>query len=80
MSTVGTGGDEDNVGGDEKSVDKDKSDVNAPVTDSYRSLTKREEDDIRQFLDELDEESTLLNAAQLTERLQEQLAHIEGVR
>ncbi|CAH8544998.1 unnamed protein product [Schistosoma intercalatum] len=78
MSTVGTGGDEDNVGGDEKSVDKDKSDVNAPVTDSYRSLTKREEDDIRQFLDELDEESTLLNAAQLTERLQEQLAHIEG--
>ncbi|CAH8567241.1 unnamed protein product [Schistosoma haematobium] len=78
MSTVGTGGDEDNVDGDEKSVDKDKSDVNAPVTDSYRSLTKREEDDIRQFLDELDEESTLLNAAQLTERLQEQLAHIEG--
>ncbi|CAH8556408.1 unnamed protein product [Schistosoma margrebowiei] len=78
MSTVGTGGDEDSVGGDEKSGDKDKSDVNAPVTDSYRSLTKREEDDIRQFLDELDEESTLLNAAQLTERLQEQLAHIEG--
>ncbi|CAH8572330.1 unnamed protein product [Schistosoma rodhaini] len=79
MSTVGNGGDEDGVGGgDDKSVDKDKTDVNAPVTDSYHSLTKREEDDIRQFLDELDEESTLLNAAQLTERLQEQLAHIEG--
>lgn len=73
-SVVGSG--EDGIG--DKSIDPNKPDINAPVTDTYRSLTKREEDDIRQFLDELANDSSLSNAAQFTERLQEQLADIEG--
>ncbi|CAH8531509.1 unnamed protein product [Heterobilharzia americana] len=62
----------------DKSLDPSKTDISPPVSDTYRSLTKREEEDIRQFLDEFDNDSTLLNVSQLTERLQEQLAHIEG--
>ncbi|CAL8088675.1 unnamed protein product [Calicophoron daubneyi] len=46
--------------------------------DSYRPLTAREEDDIRQFLDELDKETTQKNASELTELLQKQLADVEG--
>nr|CAH8851575.1 unnamed protein product [Trichobilharzia regenti] len=76
----GTAGGGDGAGGDgERPSDTNKvGEVGSPLSDGYRSLTKREEDDIRQFLDELDNESTLFNAAQLTERLQQQLAHIEG--
>ncbi|CAH8851817.1 unnamed protein product [Trichobilharzia szidati] len=73
------GGGDGNGGGGERPSDANKvGEVGSPLSDGYRSLTKREEDDIRQFLDELDNESTLFNAAQLTERLQQQLAHIEG--
>ncbi|KAG5445025.1 Exocyst complex component 1, variant 2 [Clonorchis sinensis] len=48
------------------------------ATESYRSLTLREEEDIRQFLDELSVDSVQRNATELTEHLQKQLADVEG--
>lgn len=50
------------------------------ATDSYRSLTLKEEEDIKQFLDELSNDAKLRNAAELTGILEQQLAHFEGVR
>ncbi|TGZ72421.1 hypothetical protein CRM22_002094 [Opisthorchis felineus] len=48
------------------------------ATESYRPLTLREEEDIRQFLDELSVDSVQRNATELTEHLQKQLADVEG--
>lgn len=63
---------------DGKSDEQGKIGDGKSISEAYKSLTTKEEEDIRQFLDELDKESVMCNAAELTELLQEQLAHVEG--
>ncbi|KAF8562138.1 hypothetical protein P879_07136 [Paragonimus westermani] len=52
--------------------------VGSGNSEAYRPLTDREEEDIRQFLDELAMDSVQRNASELTEHLQQQLADVEG--